>query len=846
MMEAQLVWDTWRRILRSDTLADAVLEPPGDLASLGLTPAETAILADYAGTRAATDQTIFMYRAGLVRNALCALRLVPLSSHLLEASGLDVEEVARDFTRAIDYRDEGPNLWRLAGELVAYLAERPELASGPARDVLSLDACTIALVRHVAEHPPAAWPDEAAARRARRTGRQWYVASPAACVVSTSHDLTPWLEHPSSFDLEAALDRVESHWLVYLPDAQSPHTYAEVSARAARAFTHLAVPSTRAQLAAELDLSPAAVQEVLDSLAALGAVTVASGPAAASAGAGRGGRRAGRLRFPDSAVIALDPAVEILAEEVDDHALLCHAALEVGMAVPPGEGLLDVVRALMGGPARAGDLRARYDDGELFDEILTSLVSRGFARVTPVQPAAAASLRRAIVIDLDAVHNVAQAWKAGGPTPEVLLRCARIADHASTIRKLASDRRSGSLRAHKVVIRTSDVRCNDATRESLLRLGAAVEIEGVEWPAPRQPIAGLAELVAALVPTHAVMAPGASLLDERARKRCADWVCRTFVCGLCLRLEGDASGAPALFEAVRELEGLVGDVVAVNVPDDEVLLGNTDRGWLAGEISDPDLRRAYVRWRIPILKHTEGRNQWGQVPEVEDRWVRAAEDLLPSSPALLGVGAGSRIVDLCGGMGRVARRLSPAVGADGLVISIERRRFIVERARRFALEGNFTNLQFRVGLAQRVPLPDGVMDAAVNEWTGAIWELGLGPEMVGEMARVVRPGGRAAVTHRLVQLDLGSLAEPWVQYPEIYRWVKDAFRHPKLATVAERVWGQVVPSQGGDNAADWREAHLPRLVNPNDYVFPADDPERGPGHVDVFLTMIAEGVRRHG
>jgi len=58
------------------------------------------------------------------------------------------------------------------------------------------------------------------------------------------------------------------------------------------------------------------------------------------------------------------------------------------------------------------------------------------------------------------------------------------------------------------------------------------------------------------------------------------------------------------------------------------------------------------------------------------------------------------------------------------------------------------------------------------------------------------------------------------------------------------VWGQIVPSQAGDNASDWREAHLPRLVNPNDYVLPADDPERGTGRADVFLTMIAERAGR--
>jgi len=92
---------------------------------------------------------------------------------------------------------------------------------------------------------------------------------------------------------------------------------------------------------------------------------------------------------------------------------------------------------------------------------------------------------------------------------------------------------------------------------------------------------------------------------------------------------------------------------------------------------------------------------------------------------------GSILLDVCGGMGRVARRLGPAVGRDGLVISIETVPFLVDRAQGFAAAMDMANVQFRVGLAQRLPLPDASVDAAVNEWTGAIWELGLGPAMIG-------------------------------------------------------------------------------------------------------------------
>jgi hypothetical protein len=112
--------------------------------------------------------------------------------------------------------------------------------------------------------------------------------------------------------------------------------------------------------------------------------------------------------------------------------------------------------------------------------------------------------------------------------------------------------------------------------------------------------------------------------------------------------------------------------------------------------------------------------------------------------------------------------------------------------------------------------------------------------MVAEMARVVRPGGRIAVTHRLIQLRLGALAQPWVQYDRIYRWVRDAFRHPHLTIVAERVWGQTLPSLGGVRASDWVEQYMPRLVNPNSGTFRHEDTDLEATRADVYLTVVAE------
>jgi len=186
----------------------------------------------------------------------------------------------------------------------------------------------------------------------------------------------------------------------------------------------------------------------------------------------------------------------------------------------------------------------------------------------------------------------------------------------------------------------------------------------------------------------------------------------------------------------------------------------------------------------------------------------------------------------------VARRLSPAVGAEGRIISIEMLRCLSDRARHYACERGFANLEFRPGLAQRLPLPNGIADAAVNEWTGGIWELGLGPAMVREMARVVRPGGRIAVTHRLVRIPLDRLAEPWVQYDAIYDWVRSAFACPELTILSERIWGQIAPSLIGERANLWRKQYLPCAIDPHDFIY-EHETDAG-AHADVYLTILAE------
>ncbi len=274
-MDARLVWDTWRRILTSDDLVESVLRPEDSdtTAVSGLAADEIAVLADYSSTPAATDTMIGMYRRGLVRNALAALNFTPLTRRLLNASELDVSVVAADFVQSRGYRDDGPNFWRIAAGFVAHLAKLPTFSSRLRQDVLALDLAAIALARRLGEAPPASWPEDAALDPSAIRDSDRFVASPAAAVVSTAYDLTPWLEDPLNFAVDTEFQPSPRHWLIYVPSAVAAHAYAELSERAARAFTILSESKTVTELSPALDALPLAeVLEVIGSLAELGVV----------------------------------------------------------------------------------------------------------------------------------------------------------------------------------------------------------------------------------------------------------------------------------------------------------------------------------------------------------------------------------------------------------------------------------------------------------------------------------------------------------------------------------------------------------------------------------------------
>lgn len=130
----------------------------------------------------------------------------------------------------------------------------------------------------------------------------------------------------------------------------------------------------------------------------------------------------------------------------------------------------------------------------------------------------------------------------------------------------------------------------------------------------------------------------------------------------------------------------------------------------------------------------------------QERLERQAQELAHDSEWLfeqIRVQAGWRVVEIgCGPQGCLGL-LAQRVGATGHVVGVERSAEQAERARQFSADSHLTNVEVLHADARRTGLPEHAFDLA----TARLVLVNV-PEpevLVGEMVRLVRPGGVVAL-----------------------------------------------------------------------------------------------------
>ena len=148
----------------------------------------------------------------------------------------------------------------------------------------------------------------------------------------------------------------------------------------------------------------------------------------------------------------------------------------------------------------------------------------------------------------------------------------------------------------------------------------------------------------------------------------------------------------------------------------------------------------------PILINDVVRSEWADRAAAWRRWAapwaaqtRAATELIVAMGRVV---PGARVLDLASGPGEPALTLARLVGATGHVVATDIAPAMLAAAQEQAAAQGLTNMAFEAANAQNLPFASASFDVVTCRF--GIAHVPDYQQALGEIRRVLRPGGRAA------------------------------------------------------------------------------------------------------